>query len=90
MKKNLRAVLVLPQTRQVLETQLRKLAPGADGFFILNSAFLLLDIGAVAGNGLPKPCESDAPNGTVRYRELQCTRMVAVRKDLPGEEPFCC
>ena len=40
------------------------------------------EIGAVAGNGLPKPCESDAPNGTVRYRELQCTRMVAVRKDL--------
>jgi hypothetical protein len=38
---NWRAVLVLPQARRVLETQLRKLAHGANAFFILNSAFFI-------------------------------------------------
>ena len=49
MLKNWRAVLVLPQTRRVLESQLRKLAPGADGFFIL---FCLLTFGYWCGCGV--------------------------------------
>ena len=36
-----RAVLVQPQARRVLETQLRKLAPGADRFFIQHSTFFI-------------------------------------------------
>jgi len=50
MKKKWRAALVPPQARRVLETQLRKLAHGADGFFILNSVFFILENGAAAGN----------------------------------------
>jgi hypothetical protein len=35
------AALVLPQAHRVLEAQLRKLALGAKGFFILNSTFFI-------------------------------------------------
>jgi len=31
------------------------------------------EIGEPGGSGLPKPYEMGAPNGTVRWRELQCT-----------------
>jgi hypothetical protein len=41
MKKPVRAVLVLPQAREVLETLLRMLAPGAIRFFILHSNFFI-------------------------------------------------
>lgn len=60
-----------PQARRVLETQLRKLAHGACGFFILNSAFFILVAGAVAGS-CTRTCSLAGSHSALKSQPRNC------------------
>jgi len=65
---------VLPQTQWAYETHLSA------------GSTAVLKIGALTQNGLPKSCESGAPNLVVRCRELQFTELAPIPKERIAEK----